>query len=401
MTPQRLACGFGIVLASAFMHEPAANGQTLAELRTPSAPAFTLLGVAPSDVERPATPRAFAVTLLSALNERDDNLLPNGFAVEVAPYWLAAHPRLTFDVYAQPGTMQSLRQTLAFSAAATGSHVSVAVRASPLAGTLDSSARAIVQRLTVAQTRALVLDRLMEAADISATPLPSAINSRLDALAGAEVDIPAAQYRELLDEVRAALANAVAAPTETGLLRAALERLRTENDAAMEKAAVEIQRAFGRRTGFTLDLAAAVSGRRETAAAAGGVSRVGVWLTPAFSTNALAAAAVLRYIDQQEALAPGSFIDAGGRLSWTIGGLTLSGEAVHRVDRLKSDSQRTTDRIVANLEFKVNTDVSLTATFGKDYDDDRAAGATRTSGALSILGVSFGLGRRPDAGEER
>jgi hypothetical protein len=44
---------------------------------------------------------------------------------------------------------------------------------------------------------------------------------------------------------------------------------------------------------------------------------------------------------------------------------------------------------VINLEFRVTDSMTLTATFGKDYADPSLR---RRSAAVSILGVSFGLG---------
>ena len=95
-------CAAAAPCAAQTAEAPAAPTITLADLRTPTSPAFTLLGIAPTDIERPTTPRAFAVSLLSALRDGDGSLLPRDFALEVAPYWLVQRPTLSFTAYSNP-----------------------------------------------------------------------------------------------------------------------------------------------------------------------------------------------------------------------------------------------------------------------------------------------------------
>ena len=58
------------------------------KLRTPDSPAFTILGVAPTAIAKPTTPRALAVSLSKFINEGAMLEVPSGLAVEVAPFWL-------------------------------------------------------------------------------------------------------------------------------------------------------------------------------------------------------------------------------------------------------------------------------------------------------------------------
>lgn len=60
-----------------------------------------LLGVSPSQVERPSTPSDVVASLGSTLSRGASGLVPNGVALEVAPYWLLPSWGLTWDDYNQ------------------------------------------------------------------------------------------------------------------------------------------------------------------------------------------------------------------------------------------------------------------------------------------------------------
>src|SRR5882724_2241992 len=70
---------------------------TLGDLKTPTTPAFVLIGTSPTVVERPTTPQDVALTVYNAV--RTAGGLPRDFALEVAPYWLFSHPKLTYADY--------------------------------------------------------------------------------------------------------------------------------------------------------------------------------------------------------------------------------------------------------------------------------------------------------------
>jgi len=57
--------------------------RAMPDLSVPESPAFTLLGVTPANVTRPGTPRAFAASLLDAIDK--NGTLQNGIAIDTAP----------------------------------------------------------------------------------------------------------------------------------------------------------------------------------------------------------------------------------------------------------------------------------------------------------------------------
>src|SRR3970040_905129 len=66
-------------------------------LKTPESPAFHILGISPSAIARPTSPKAFAFSFLGSLREQEQlSLIPSNFAVEVNPYWWSAPPGLSF-----------------------------------------------------------------------------------------------------------------------------------------------------------------------------------------------------------------------------------------------------------------------------------------------------------------
>lgn len=109
----------------------------LDDFRLASPPALALIGVAPASIERPNTPRALIASLVSATGS--SGVVPNGFAMETSPYWLARHPTFQLRDYYKPSIGDRLRYFTAISVATArpkarsesvnpDAHVSIAIR---------------------------------------------------------------------------------------------------------------------------------------------------------------------------------------------------------------------------------------------------------------------------------
>lgn len=72
------------------------NGQNneikLEDLKFPSSPAFILLDVAPTSIERPTTTKAFSTSILNSISA--NNGIPQNYAIDFAPYWFFKHKKL-------------------------------------------------------------------------------------------------------------------------------------------------------------------------------------------------------------------------------------------------------------------------------------------------------------------
>ncbi|HEX2875021.1 MAG TPA: hypothetical protein VHP33_27405 [Polyangiaceae bacterium] len=101
--------------------EPPPDVPDLYALKTPDSPAFVALGVAPTEIQRPTTPSALATSLASAFQSTGGGVtLPQGFAMEAAPYWLVSHPTLSFRDYANSGIESSWYRNATISFATSG-----------------------------------------------------------------------------------------------------------------------------------------------------------------------------------------------------------------------------------------------------------------------------------------
>lgn len=103
----------------ATLEEQLAEAKSVPEfnrVRTPSSSAFTILGISPTQIQGPGTPRDFALVVANNLQSGSDLTVPKNLALEIAPYWWFDHDRLTFDemVNASPGSSLLRNLSLSF-----------------------------------------------------------------------------------------------------------------------------------------------------------------------------------------------------------------------------------------------------------------------------------------------
>jgi hypothetical protein len=70
---------------------------TLDELTSPNSPAFTIIGLNPTEVNRPTSTRTLVLSFANSLENTKG--LGSDLAIEFSPYWFAKHKELTFDKY--------------------------------------------------------------------------------------------------------------------------------------------------------------------------------------------------------------------------------------------------------------------------------------------------------------
>lgn len=373
----------GLLLGLMLTHRPAAAqdsiGIRIDAARTPSAPAFVLLDIEPTAIERPTTPRALAFSLISATQQ--GSTLPRNYALAIAPYWLSSHPSLTFDRYYKAGIGQSILQSLSISLATSrpedssasagdATRLGFGLRTLVVPGRASPRLRMERERLTTAQGDYILavdsLDQLREAL----SSLPS----------GGDCDTRCARDRKA---ITTAIEGAVADSGRTG--------------SALRPIALGIQQLDHERVGWAVEFAAAVTGRfPDDSWDDAEVERIGVWLTPSYrpADDQLDFMAVGRYLRSLRAEVEASYFDVGGRVRWEQGPLAASGEFIYRSRNPDDGSTTTSVRAVGQVDYRVTRDIHVTGTFGKNYDSD-APGGERL---VAQLGIDFGLGSVPLVG---
>jgi hypothetical protein len=72
-------------------------------MKTPSSPAFMALGLAPTSIERPTTPKGAAVAVATGVASAVGISPAENFAMEVTPYWTVPHPEVTAEALLNQG----------------------------------------------------------------------------------------------------------------------------------------------------------------------------------------------------------------------------------------------------------------------------------------------------------
>jgi hypothetical protein len=327
---------------------------TMDELRAPASPAFDLLGISPSSVERPNTPRALAISILSSTNRSNGNF-PQDFAIDVAPYWLVSHPTLTFDKYYKPDHVgQTILRTLYFSLATTkmpdtgdkdGTSLGFGLQFLLVHGDAAPNLRDRVQKLKEKQLGILV----------ECVPMIGEV----------KVDTNSPKCKKLLAEA--------------------------------EKAGGAIRKLDKQRVGWIVAFASAmVADFPRNDVSEGNVTRVGIWLTPSYRSgnidsllHQLTFVGIGRYIWDDVADNSKNLFDIGARIIWTSKHLPLSLSAEYVQRFVEGDTD--TERIAFVFEYRVQDDISLFASYGTNFDTSFEG----NDDLIAIAGVKFGFGKGP------
>ena len=155
-------CAIALLLACASMvsAQQATPGTTTAnDLKAPAAPAFVVLGVSPSKIERPQAVRPLILSALSAVSSEG---FPRNYAVEFAPYWLGT-PQLSFNDYYSSTVAQAIPRHLSVSVATTplgrsadaGTAIALGARTLPLPGRAHPKLKSLLDTLHDLQRRSI------------------------------------------------------------------------------------------------------------------------------------------------------------------------------------------------------------------------------------------------------
>jgi hypothetical protein len=372
-------------------------------------PALVLLGISSSAVSRPNTPRALIASLVSAAGS--SGLVPNGYAVETAPFWLGRHPALELQDYYHPSVAGRLRYFTALSAATSrpgaksesvqpDALVSLAMRTLLVNGRPNPALIAASGAMRSAQLDYIAKYRQWEKMKPAAGALAaqtrklarqeellSSLVTRV--LIGPDRELRDSTLRTLArrDSARSAVARAQEAADETTRLEGQMDALETK----LSGLAKGVSKEEAEPDGLIVEIAAGTRALfAEGRWSEERVDGLGLWLTPMYrlSAHRLELVGVGRLLTRVAEYDDRSLLDVGGRAGWGIGRASLSGEWALRTARARRGApQKRSSRWAAEFNYPLPAALQLVASFGSDFrrlDGDRPVIAT--------IGLNLGLG---------
>ncbi|HEU4878714.1 MAG TPA: hypothetical protein VFT21_04645 [Gemmatimonadaceae bacterium] len=377
----------------------------LDDFRLSGPPASALLGISAASVTRPNTPRALIASLVSATGS--SGLVPNGYSLETAPYWLSSHPRLQLRDYYNASLGDRLRYFTAFSVATSrpsarsdsvrpDARVSIAMRTLLLNGKPSAALRETSDSMRAIQLSYIERYRDWEIVRSRAGRLSSqtqrlASQEELLSTLATRVTLGQDHLRDSAlrtlarrDSLRTALAASEAANKEATILEKRLDVF----DDLLAKLAEDFQEQDAEPDGLVLEFAAGTRALFEE----GEWSRarndgLGVWITPMYrmSEQHLEIIGVARYIARAVDFDDHDLFDVGARAGFDIGDASLSAEWVKRTVRESSGDN--SSRWAALFDYPLPAKLHLVASFGSDF---RREDGKRP--VIATIGINLGLG---------
>lgn len=351
--------------------DSADGGAAFNRLRTPVSPAFVVLGVAPTVVERPNTPADLALSVLTRSAALTS--LPRDIALELSPYWLIGHPSLTWqsDTTRNLGTSLARTTTLSFATAELGTDarpvtgLALGFRAAPFSGRVSDESIVLLKEL---QSRlAHVGDIVDSISEPAMDRLDDALDTELRAVSNdAERNAAKARRNSAVAEVRSAA-------KKTPRYIAAFDSLKEEFGAFAPT-----------REGFVLEVAAAAAMQAPGAVAdSASLARWGAWITAGYQGPTLSFVFVNRFLASSVDSTFDS-VDLGMRLIFTSGRYALSAEGSFR-SFTENGAPANEYRVAALVDFELQKGLWVNGSFGRDYT------AGSPGSLIAQLGVSMNL----------
>ena len=334
---------------------------TLDLLAAPATPAATMLGFSPSEIDKPRDVSDF---LVSVANSGFISQLPSNYALEIAPAWLFAGKKISYERFSGNDWYDNLWQGFTLSAAVRNNDVDTitqmafGLKTSLLRG--KGFSKNVSRRLAIAQEALQDLTDTLE------------LRLKNDSL-----------YNELLDKGK----NEEAERYREKFYN----HFRNEKTQVLQEQLHDIRLT---RTGFKLDLTAGIvqdfpNSRFEQRS----VSRAGIWLSGGYEgEKGISLLFMTRYLHNADFMmeAYGTF-DGGARLIYAPAEskFTASGEAIYRKP-LQTNVIPASWRATLNLEYKFMPSMSLNFSYGRNFD-----GMVNSNGNLvAVLSLFSSFGNK-------
>lgn len=331
----------------------------LNQLKPSAEPAFILLGVSPSAIERPRTPSDVAFGVLSGTEELAK--APTNYSASFAPYWLLGHPRLEWRSDTVRSVGASLARTLQISTAsadvgtADSAVAGVAVGASTylLSGRMSDSTIRQFEAVEATLTRRSHLQNQL------ALPQITALNQRIASAPPAEAQELRRNYTALVAAIRDSVMR------DPSYLQ------------ALQQDEYRIVNAQPERVGMFWGVSGGAAWRfPDRVWERGRVSSIGVWSTLSYEGEQVGnrvgftPVAVVRYLAQRGDTTA-NVVDAGTRLIFSGALYDFSVEGLVRF-AASSDVSRNLWRVAGLFDYRVTPATWVTVSFGRDYQSARA-----------------------------
>jgi hypothetical protein len=174
--------------------------------------------------------------------------------------------------------------------------------------------------------------------------------------------------------------------------------LKSSAETAMKASVAEVHSEDKLRMGWMLGVAGAFASRVPNDAFTGGQQlRWAFWASPAYRNEAVHVEiiGIVKWIQRDVVEGPDLF-DFGARVVKQAGRTAVSAEFLGRTERA-DETAPVTQRLTANVDYKIVDKAFVTVAFGKDFADP-SAGKPK-GGIVSILGFSIGLSKNPTVGQ--
>lgn len=381
------------------------------QLRAPSSPAFNLLGISPSDIERPKNPTDFAISVANASN--NFSTVPKSYALEIAPFWVFGGKSTFKQFIDNKNVGNNIKQTLVFSLGSTTARsakdssefrqIGISVKFSILRGkvgkeftTWDSTASVYLSQYGTHYAH--IKDSLTTANMIAVAPLLKLY----------------AEYKPTDPDKAAAILKSIQAMGDAvdGKVRALSQDTTTagKNKVWLTKLnQLSSQTAF-RRYGFTMDWAAGtVIDFPDSSFNQSYLSKFATWLTFGYEgQNGSNIMFLVRYaanfnrfyrndLNQVVKDIDIGDLDLGLRLYKDFTDkLTLSAEYINRLPFYNDSNYSSnhvstpsrTDKYDFSLNYKVGKNQNLSFTYGKNFDNT----VVKSGNLIAAVNYMIGLG---------
>ncbi|NUO02832.1 MAG: hypothetical protein HUU01_19670 [Saprospiraceae bacterium] len=328
-------------------------------LTAPATPAATLLGFAPSEIDKPRDVAEFMASVVSQTDGFSN--LPANYAIEFAPAWLFGKEKISFESFQNNKLANCIWQSLVISAA---------VRRREASEANDLPLTQVSAGIKVSLSRGHFPRATLDLIDSTRESL-SFIHRNIESYLADDL-----VYQAMIDS---------AFESQSWLDTLNVYRNRKFKDfksAELAKLESKIKRLRFNRIGFKLDLTAGiVQDYANNSYNQRSISKLGIWLTSGWEgengLSVLAMGRVLKspdadYQDENGNIQVAGILsyDAGVRLLWAPSDkpYSLSGEALYR--KVSSPKELPASwRYTVNFEYKLKSNLGLNFTYGRDFDD--------------------------------